>query len=303
MNRLRKHYDKVALIACVLLFLGTASLSPIGFRKLDEIASRNPVAGIDLARYDARPAQMPAIETISWPDPPPQSRAKEWVYDVFTPPVIYYNRQTGEFTVTPPSITEPVAQTTAPFDIELLAVRQEPYRIQLLGYLGSERANLGMFELVETGETINARAGAEVARGEFTLRSLEQRRITTQTRDNTPVVETVTVATILDQRTGREETLTDRERRMLNRFQAVFRLRTNPPEERVVREGGTIEVNGQRYLVTQVSLNPPQAVVSRRAAEAFAPSETRTLTPPPEPVNPTSALESRSRGILSFPSR
>lgn len=303
MNRLLKHFDKVALVLCVLIFLGAASLSPIGFRKLEEIASRNPVAGIEPARYQPKPAQMPAIGIVSWPDPPAQSRSRDWVYDVFTPPVIYYNRQSGEFTVTPPSSSEPVATNTAPFEVELLEVRQEAYRVQLVGYVGAEGSYLATFELAESNETVVGRVGADFPRAEFTLVSLEVRRVTTETRENTPVVETVAVATILDRRTGREETLTNRERKMMPRLQARLRLRTTPAEERLVREGGTVDVNGQRYLVTQLSLNPPQAVISRRAANALGASEIRTLAPSPSPGTSTSSPESRGGPILSFPSR
>jgi hypothetical protein len=101
-----------------------------------------------------------------------------------------------------------------------------------------------------------------------------------------PVVETVAVAVIIDDRTGREETLTNFERKMLPRLQAVLRLRTNPPREQVVREGMSVEVNGYNYLVTQLSLSPQQAVVSRRSPGSLGAAETRTLIPIPGGVLP-----------------
>jgi hypothetical protein len=114
-----------------------------------------------------------------------------------------------------------------------------------------------------------------------------------------PVVESVAVAVIIDNRTGREETLTNRERKMLPRLQAVLRLRTNPPQDQIVREGMSVEVNGYSYLVTQLSLSPQQAVVSRRAQGSLGASETRTLVPVPgaavSPVNNSAVVFSASR--------
>lgn len=328
MSFLRKYADKVLLVLCVAGFLASAGFALLGFRKLDAIAARNPTAGVELAKYEPQPAQMPSIASVTWPDAPPQSRGREWVYDVFTPPVIYYNRSTAEFTVTPPSFSEPVvAANDAPFEVDLVLVRQEPYRIQLVGYVGDQGAYLATFELMETGETAYGRPGRTFEQGAFTLQSLDVRRETTNSRESMPVIEEVAVATILDERTGREEVLTTRERKMLPRLQAILRLRASPAEYRTVREGTSVEVHGYSYLVTQLSLNPPQAVISRRSPDSLGASETRTLVPVPDamntpaesvPAGPTlpaarfpnltsldnaPVAEIRARRIFSFPSR
>lgn len=301
MARFLQHIDKILLAVCVVAFLAVAAFAPVGFRKLDGIASTNPAAGIELARYEPPAMQVPTISTAAWPDPEPQAqtrgRGREWVFDVFTPPVIYYNRQTSEFTVTPPVVNAPVvARTDETFDVSLLRVRQEPYRIQLVGYAGSQDSYLATFELADTGETVIGRAGSsfDERRGSFTVRSFDLRKLTTAVRDSMPVVETVAVAVIRDERTGREETLTTLERKMMPRLQAVLRLNTNPPEDRAVREGSSVEVNGRSYLVIQLSLNPPQAVVSRRAPDSLGASETRTLQPVPDPTGSQSLADART---------
>ncbi len=281
MRAILRHYDKVLLGLGVLVFLLTGAFGTLRLRKLDEIASRNPAAGIEPARYEVEKAFVPAIETVSWGEAPTQSRGAEWRYDVFTPPVIYYNPTTGSFTVTPPVNAEPVAvaRNDAPYDIELMAVRQEPYRVQLVGYVGAPDNPIATFEIVDTGETVIGRPGKVFEKQEFTLRSLDLRRITTPAGEGMPVIENVAVAVIIDERTGREEVLTNRERKMMPRLQATFRLNVYPGETRLIREGSTIEVNGQVYLVTQLSLHPPQAVVSRRSRDALGPSESRVLMP------------------------
>jgi hypothetical protein len=294
MRRFLKYYDKILLALGVLVFLGSGAVATSRFKKLDEIASRNPAAGIEPARYEVEHASVPVIVPVSWDDAPAQSRGQEWLYDVFTPPVIYYNAQTASFTVTPPTNAAPVAATRSdtPYDIELLSVRQEPYRIQLVGYVGASDNPIATFEIVDTGETVVGRPGKHFEKQEFTLKSFDLRRVVTPAGEGMPVVENVAVAVVIDDRSGREEVLTNRERKMMPRLQAQFRLNVYPGETRLVREGGTIEANGQVYLVTQLSLHPPQAVVSRRSRDALGPAESRTLSPASSP-----GAESRGRGV------
>lgn len=283
MRRILRHYDKILLGLGALAFFATAGLGTLRLEKLDEIASRNPAAGIEPARYEIEKAVVPTISTVTWNDAPTQSRGQDWLYDVFTPPVIYYNPQTGSFTVTPPANSEPrvAARTDEPYDIELLEVKQEPYRIQLVGYVGAADNPLATFEIAGSGEMVVGRPGKLFDRHEFTLKSFNIAPRTTPAGEGTPVVEMVAVAGIIDERTGKEEFLTDREKKMMPRLQATFRINVYPGETRTVREGATIEANGQVYLVTQLSLHPPQAVVSRRSRDALGPSETRTLSPIP----------------------
>jgi len=281
MRPVLRHYDKILLGLGALVFLATGAIGTMQLRKLDDIASRNPAAGIEPARYELARAVVPSISTVVWNDAPTQSRGREWLYDVFTPPVVYYNPQTRSLTATPPVRVTPTTETSgdAPYDIELLGVRQEPYRIQLNGNVGKEDNPIAMFVIVDTDETAVGRPGKHFERHEFTLLSFDVRRITTPVGDGMPVIENVSVATILDERTGREEVLIQGETKMMPRLQATFRINVYPGETRVVREGATIETNGQVYLVTQLSLHPPQAVVSRRSRDALGQSESRTLVP------------------------
>lgn len=285
MFRVFQHIEKIllALGVVALIFFGLRSSDRLG--ELDAIAERNPIIGGMSAPYEYQRAQMPDIGLVTWPAAPAQSTGPEWVYDVFTPPVIYYNPRTAAFTVTPPVVNEPVvARDDTPFEVELVDVRQERYRIQLVGYVGDPRGDsyLATLQLLEDGgRTVPGRAGRAFDEQEFTLLSVEVRNTRTTSRDSMPVIEPVAVAVIIDHRTGREETLTNREPKMLPRLQAEVRLRTMPPAERVVHEGETFEVNGYSYLVTQLALAPKQAVVSRRPLGSLGTSETRTLIPLP----------------------
>jgi hypothetical protein len=182
-------------------------------------------------------------------------------------------------------------------------VRQEPYRIQLRGYVQDPRDDsyLATLQFLEAGgHTETGRAGQAFEEQELTLLSLQVSRRTITSPDSMPVVESVAVAVIIDHRTGQEETLTNRESKMLPKLQAVVRLRTLPPEEIFVREGETFEVNGYSYLVTQLALAPKQAVISRGS---LGTSETRTLIPLPGastlgPVTPSTRTPTANQPLF-----
>jgi hypothetical protein len=282
MRRLLHYADKLALVVCLLLFLASAVWATMSFRRLDEIAELNPTLGVAPARHTPAELQMPDIARVYWPEPTNQSRGPDWLYDVFTPPVLYYDPITREFTVTRPELGVAAATTVeTPFEVELVSVRQEPYRIQLVGYARNDAEFLAQFEIVELGAVVLGRAGAVYPenKGHFTVRSFDVRRVTTSSDESMPVVESIGVATILDGRIGREVTLTTRERLMLPRLQCVLRTRAYPPEEHALREGMKITVNGYDYLIQQLSLNPAQAVVSRRPSNSLGDAERRTLVP------------------------
>jgi len=280
MRKLLAHYEKIVVGIALAVFLAVATKSGSRLNEIEENAARNPVEGITPAPYEAETAQMPTIQTALWSEPQPRPRGEDWLYDVFTPPIIYYNRETGQFTVTPPQYAAPVIERDdGPFALELLEVRQEPYRIQLRGYIGDEGAYIATFELLDTGETVIGREGKVFERAQFTLKSFEVRQTATNARGSMPVVDSVAVAVIHDHRTDREVTLTNRSLKMLPRLHAVFRITTGAGEKRTVREGGSIVVDGQTYQVVQLSLKPPQAVVSRRSADSLGASETRVLLP------------------------
>lgn len=281
MRRLLHHADKLALAASVLLLLGAAYWAAGSFEKIDAISSLNPAGLTAPKAIEPQMVQMPTINQVTWPDPPQQSRGADWVYDTFTPPVIWYDPNARSFTVTRPElqiVTEPDEEV--PFEVELVSVRQEPYRIQLVGYSGAESDYIAQLQIVETGEVVLGRAGAEFSgpTRDFVLRHFDVRQVTTRTAGSMPILETVGFATILDNRTGREVELTTRERVMLPRLQCVLRTLVYPREEHVLREGMKITVNGYDYLVVRLSLNPAQAEVSRRDPRTFS-GENRTLYP------------------------
>jgi hypothetical protein len=89
------------------------------------------------APYVSIAPDAPPVKTETWTAPVAQSRGRDWIYDTFTPRRYFYNARSKQFTVKPPSslVDE---DTQESFGLDLVAVRPEPFRLQLIGYVGGE---------------------------------------------------------------------------------------------------------------------------------------------------------------------
>src|SRR5690606_38539467 len=95
---IRKHYDKILMGLSLALLLGVFALA--AFRP--EPKSITEYVNIPVLRpnntYEVTPMVEPDLSVPQWEEPVAQSAGVEWVFDVFTPPVIYFNPQTETFT-------------------------------------------------------------------------------------------------------------------------------------------------------------------------------------------------------------
>ena len=74
------------------------------------------------APYTPTAADAAVVKAETWVSPSAQSKGRDWVYDAFTPPEIFYNARSKRFTVKPPlSGSEDTPE--APFGLELVAAQ------------------------------------------------------------------------------------------------------------------------------------------------------------------------------------
>ena len=143
--------DKVLIGAALVLALASAA----GFGYLASQhpgAAGGPIAQVELtnAPYVPKAPDAPPVKTETWGSPAAQKRGREWIYDAFTPPEIFYNARSKAFTVKPPSslLDE---ETLEAFGLELVAVRPEPFRLQLIGYDGGEGCTIALWRRIWSG--------------------------------------------------------------------------------------------------------------------------------------------------------
>src|SRR5215207_6246279 len=165
--------DKVYIgSALVLAIVSAAVFRTLAIRHTG--APKGPVPRVELANspYTPTAPDAPPVKTETWSAPVAQSRGREWIYDAFTPPEIFYNSRSKQFTVKPPSsLLDEEAQEA--FGLELVAVRPEPFRLQLIGYAGGEGNWQGMFENVLTGEVFLGVSGRRVPKLNVTIKNFE----------------------------------------------------------------------------------------------------------------------------------
>ena len=129
--------------------------------------------------------------------------------DLFTAPTVTYDPAFGEFVVTRFGEV-PVAPTTeVPQPPAVAVVQRQPYRIQLLGYIGAGATGVGTFADLTSGVTFLARAGQTVPGSAIAVRTLRRMRRTPGPEAFARTHGWVTVAEIEDLLTGEMTTLTD----------------------------------------------------------------------------------------------
>ena len=251
---------------------------------------RGAVAHVPLSSESYAPsvAETVPVKTDTWNQPGPQSRGREWVYDTFTPPEIYYSPRARHFTVKPPTgAADEVPEE--PFGLELVSVRPEPFRLQLIGYVGGEGNWRGTFENEISGEVFLAGAGRRVPDLALSIVGLDVSAAPVKLPDSMTTRQRLATAVVRDERTGHEVTLTHRERRLTGGLTALVA----PPGDaapREVRQGDTFKLGEASYRVEKIQLAPPGAEVTKESPSLAQPDRRRLTpresddTPPPAPA-------------------
>ncbi len=227
--------------------------------------------------------EVPVGRNSSWETPAPLTRGREWFYDVFTPPEIFYHPRTRQFAVSAAAAGgDEIIE--APFGLELVSVRPEPFRLQLIGYVGGagEGDARGIFENRISGEVFLASAGHRVADLALSVKRFHVRTETVATPESMSFKARVATALIHDSRTNRDVTLTQRERHFTgNAFALVALAGESAPRE--VRAGDTFSVGPASYRIEKIALDPVALDVTKTAPDLAAPVR-RTLLPRFDPA-------------------
>lgn len=269
--------DKLFLASAALL--AVASAAAFGVLVLRHTGMpTGPIPQVQLvdAPYASTAPDAPPIKTETWTTPVAQTRGREWIYDAFTPPEIFYNAGSKQFTVKPPSsLMDEEAQES--FGVELVVVRPEPFRLQLIGYVGGEGTWRGMFQNVATGEMILASGGHRLPKLALSIRSLEVTPQPIRMGDSMTTRQRVATAVVHDEKSGRDVTLTHRERVFTG---TVFAFVANLGESatREVRTGDMFKIGEASYRIEKIETTPPSIEIVKESPTLSQPDR-RTLTP------------------------
>jgi hypothetical protein len=196
-----------------------------------------------------------------WTEPAAQRRGRGWVYDVFTPPSLYYDPRARMLSAMSAAEAARADSADAAPDLELLTVRRGPFRLQLVGYAGGADDRRGIFANINTGETVIGREGERLAEQGLTVKSLSLKYPYAGSDGSTATGDPVATAIVTDESTDEEMVLTNHEQCLAGAPIGLFMSRKTPGFRRELREGESITVNGVNYCIERIDLQPPQVVV------------------------------------------
>ena len=261
---LSEFFDKLILLVAMIVFLLVGVSSIRSVKDLETISLQDaPMLSESKVDVQTYSVDFRLPESSTWNRPQSQSRGDDWIFDVFTPPVLYYNPASREFTVTPPELVASNARDPwKAFEIELLEVRQRPYRLQLIGYASQDGDYVASFEYIPTGEVLLARAGKRLAEAGVKVLSFEVKQMEVEQEGSMPIFESVGVARLHDYESGEDIYLTNLETKIFSDLEAKVRSIDNG-DVYVVREGSQVELENGFYIIGDLSEDPQEAMVTK----------------------------------------
>jgi len=269
--------DKALIGAGLLLAVASAAtFTWLGYRHARMPSGPPPSVELTNAPYVASAPDAPPVKTETWAPPVAQTRGRDWIYDTFTPPEIFYNTRSHQFNVKPPSSLLDEDQLVD-FGLDLIAVHPEPFRLQLMGFSGTGANARGIFQNVPTGEVILATSGRRVPNLGLTIQSFKVAPQTIRIGQSTPSNQLVATAVVRDEKTGRDVILTNRERVFTGTLFA-FVAPTDDNTQREVRAGDTFKLGEATYRIDKITGKPASIEVTK-TSPALADPDHRVLTP------------------------
>lgn len=248
----------ILILSCVWVGRGQAGLR--------HLRHRSVALAVTGSAYQPEKWPQPEAQVRDWPSPVAQASGTGWCYEVFTPPVIYANAPATGFTVGQPTQN---GADPALLDGELLAVKPEPYRLQLMGYVGLPGQYRALFVRPGQPGTLLIREGHCMADLGLILRSIKVDNISRLPGGSAQV--RATQAILHDARSGEDVVLDSRTTRHTGALLAVLRA-AGERRSRERREGDDWTLGTVTYRVERIQLDPPEVVLTRPGVDPSRPA-------------------------------
>jgi len=279
MKRLLRNNPEKASVAAAAALLA-AALAWVWFDRLEDLPRHRPRTGVAAAVGVVRSVSTghPDSQSEDWLPPAPQSAGDGWIYELFSPPDINFDREARSFSVTPPFVGPALRPNDEGAAVELVAVNPVPFRLQLAGYYGAPGAYTGIFVSPSTAEALIGPVGTHFA--QLGLRVKELGVAKSAVADGEPASgwEIHAVAVVLDEHDGSEVTLDTRTRALTGESSATLRVGAGETGLREVRAGDWVTCEKVTYRVDRIQASPPEVVLVGQASDSRA-IKTRVLNP------------------------
>ncbi|MBI2517887.1 MAG: hypothetical protein HYV95_13365 [Opitutae bacterium] len=258
--RLIMSFEKLAAWAGLVLFAAGAGWGWTGREQLAQLRAISETVALSGESFRPAPHVASEASVAAWRKPGAQRGGPGWVYELFTPPDIYYDTVARAFDVVPPAVE---AEGALPFGLELLEVKRAPYRLQLVGYFGSADDYTGTFSSPQLPGALLARAGSRFTELGLVLKSFSVGLVPVGPGEDGALFERTASAVLEDLTTGELVTLDSRGRKLTDMPLAVLRLKGGATKPRELREGDSVQDGQASYRVERIQFDPPEVVVLR----------------------------------------
>lgn len=175
--------------------------------------------------------------------------------------------------------------------VELLAVKREPYRLQLGGYFGVAGNYTAMFVSPGLPATLLAREGHRFESLGLVLRNFSVKRLVTESPDGRSGFELTACALLWDERAQAQVTLVGSVPLMTDTLLALVRLGPSPGRPIEFRTGDTFQEGPALCRIEHIQMNPVEVVIVRELPGQALP-EKQIL----KPIAPTPVAFSSAEG-------
>ncbi len=222
-----------------------------------------------LAHYERADVRQLKTKPTIWAEPKGQTDGTAGPCEVFAAPVISRNSRAASFAGAP---QQAEIEDRAPFGLELVEVRPEPFRVQLAGYLRGPGGYLAALVGPDSPGTMLAGEGHHFENLGLTLKRFTVEKVAVKHDDSWPVYDIAALAVLLDEQTGNEVMLDSRARKLTGMLLATFELVPEKVRTAELREGDTVSAGGLAYQIEHIQLDPAEVSLTRQTEAQGAPA-------------------------------
>lgn len=234
-----------------------------------------PLPPASLALPAPHDVAEPRPTAASWQEPPSQSSGPDWLFGIFTPPIIYFDPERNAFELTPPRRSAP----PPPFALVPVAFERGLHRLQYAAHAGSEGRYIVELRDEERDTWLRGRVGERIPDGEVRIIdfSVERIRVTADDEGSTAFVDEVVRMEIFDERANETIVLTN-----APRYEDFWSLRVSTPDGVLsLRDGDEWLGDGAVYAIDSMDPVVGDVRVIRLRGDA-SPPEIRDFTIKPD---------------------
>lgn len=259
MHPLRLHYDKLLLVAALLLCGAGVAWSLRERNSAQRLLAERDETSLTSSLPESEQAVVAMDQSgHAWEEPDARVGADEPLGDIFTPPVRRSRDVLARTELR--DRTEPAERANVP---ELLSVKQEPYRLQLAGYVGRPGSYRVILADAGRADTVLVQVGQRITDLGVTLVGFELRHTAVAENEAGLVHEAVAVAILKDEATGTDWVLDSRGPTFTGRLLAAIRVTSDDHEIWEGGEGDSLPAAGVTYRVEHIRSDPAQVMLVR----------------------------------------